>query len=120
MQPRSSWDRITPELPACPHERAVGDGLAHRRHLRTPRSGGGGGPEVAFVQVTDPLHPGELGHHRFDGEGHVRPGVAVGHGVDVQTVDGILVEAQDMAVGTESPREVASRERPDRLHGRGC
>ena len=63
-----------PRVAPGPHERAVGDGLAHGGH-------------VAAVDAGDRLA------HRPEGEGHVRAGVAVGDGVDVEAVDGLLVLA---------------------------
>ena len=67
----------------------MADGLAdllHRRGLRRA------------IQLTD---------HRFEGEGHVGAGVAVGHRVDVERVQLVLVGAQGVAVRGHDPPQVA-------------
>ena len=77
-----------PGVAPRPHERAVGDGLAHRRHLGSalPGSAPTGVGELGHVEALEPFEAGELGHHRLQGQGHVGARVAVGHGVDVQAL----------------------------------
>ena len=49
----------------------------------------------------------ELGDDRADGERHVGAGIAVGNGVDVELVDGVLVGRERFAVADEYGAEVA-------------
>ena len=56
---------------------------------------GQAGPGVDLVQ---------LGDHGFERQGHVGPGVAVGHGIDIQAVDVGLVQSQAV---TKSPHHRA-------------
>ena len=108
MAPRSSWDRMTPEFPRAPISEPWAMAL-HTAAMSGPSDGRlAAGPEVGVVQVGQALELGQLGHHRLHGEGHVGPRVPVGDGIDVQPVDGVLVEAQDMAVGGQGPRHVGS------------
>ena len=54
-------------------------------------------------------HAVELGHHRLEGERHVRARVAVGHRVDVEPVDDVLVGAERVAVtGDHGPQVVGA------------
>ena len=80
-----------------------------RRDLVRPpsRSGLGG------LEVLEPVEAGQLGHHRLQGQRHVRAGVAVGHRVDVQGVERLLVEPQDVPVGRHRRREVGRPEPAD-------
>ena len=69
-RPRRICDRITPLLPRAPIKRAV-----RHRHAHVVHSGRGA----------------ELLAHRLEGEGHVGAGVAIGHRVDVEAVQLLLV-----------------------------
>ena len=80
-----------PRVPSGPHERAVADGLAH------------GGEVPARQRSSSSLTASE-------GERHVGPGVAVGHRVDVEPVDALLVRGRGRP-GTR-PRRLAARRRP--------
>ena len=68
-----------PRVAPGPHERPVGHRLADVAQLGA----------VGFEAL-------QLGHDRVQGEGHVRAGVAVGHGVDIEPVDDLLVGPQDV------------------------
>ena len=72
------------------HQRAVPDRLAHLLHV-----GAVGG------QLVD---------DRLQGERHVRAGVAVGHGVDVEAVQFFLMVAQRVAVRGDHPAQISRRE----------
>ena len=74
-------------------------------------------PELPRAPMSDPwliaLHtpamssaPSELGHHRLQGEGHVGAGVAVGHRVDVEPVEALLVGPQGVAVADHAGAQV--------------
>ena len=78
-RPRSSWERMTPELPRAP----ISEPWAMARQVAS-RSGD--------------VEAGELVGHRLEGEGHVGAGVAVGHRVDVEPVDQLLVGAEPVPV----------------------
>ncbi len=83
---------MTPELPRAP----ISEPWAMaRRWLRGPLS----------------ARAVELGGHRLEGEGHVRAGVAVGHGVDVEAVDELLMAAQAVPEGADDAAE------PGRIQG---
>ena len=45
--------------------------------------------------------------HRLQGQRHVGPGVAVGHGVDVEAVDRLLVGGRASRYAVDHGREVA-------------
>ena len=91
-RPRRICERITPELPAGAHERAVADGLADLA------------PSARAVGRAV-----ELADHRLERERHVGAGVAVGHRVDVEAVQLVLVGAQRVAVGRHDPPQVGRR-----------
>lgn len=82
---------------SSPHERAVADGLA-------------GGREVGLDAV-------ELGHDRLQREGHVAPGVAIGHRIDVQPVDALLVGCEGIPEGGDRPPEVVGAQPLEGRHG---
>ena len=88
---------MTPELPRAPIKRTVGDGLADLGHLGVVGQGA------------------QFGGDRLDGERHIGPGVAVGHRVDVQAIDDVLMGTQQIRVGgdrrTQFARRTASTER---------
>ena len=63
------------------HERAVGDGLADLGHLRVVGQGA------------------KFGGDGLDGERHIGPGVAVGHRIDVESIDDIHMRTQEFGVG---------------------
>ena len=69
------------------HERPVPYRLAHLRHVRA----------VAR----------QLAHHRFERERHVRARVAVGHGVDVEAVQLLLVVPQRVAVRGDDAAQIS-------------
>ena len=75
---------MTPELPRAPISEPWLIGVGARWPCRAVRLG-------------------QLAHHRLEGQRHVGPGVAVGHGVDVEAVDELLVGTQRVPVAT-SPR----------------
>ena len=79
-----------------PHQRPVADGLAGGRHV-----------VGAFV---------EAGHHRLQGEGHVGAGVAVGHRVDVEPVEPVLVGPQGVTEADDAGPQVLGVEPVERLH----
>ena len=94
-RPRRIWLRITPELPRAPIERAVGDRLAHLGHR---------------------LGRAELLDHRLEREGHVRAGVAVGHRVDVQPVQRLLMDAQRIPEAGDDLTDVGRAELVESRH----
>ena len=51
----------------------------------------------------------ELADDRGDREGHVRPGVPVGHGVDVEAVDRVAVGVEEPRVALDGGADVARR-----------
>ena len=87
--PRRIWERITPELPRAPMSEPW---------LIALHTGG----QVAVGAV-------ELLAHRRQGERHVRAGVAVGHGVDVEPVDARLVGVERVPVARPPPRAAPRR-----------
>ena len=52
----------------------------------------------------------ELGDHRGQGERHVRSGVAIGHRIHVETVDGLTMERQGIGEPGDERTEVSSGE----------
>ncbi|CAB4788814.1 unannotated protein [freshwater metagenome] len=64
-EPSEQLRQDDPGVTAGTHERSVRNGLTDGQHV------GAGG------------HLGQLGHHRLNGEGHIRASVAVGDGVDI-------------------------------------
>ena len=86
-----------PAVAAGAHERAVADGLAGVGHRRAGAL--------------------ELGDHRLEGQGHVGAGVTVGDGVDVETVDRVLVRPQEVAEGGDRRPQVVSAEELAGRHG---
>jgi hypothetical protein len=60
----------------------------------------------------------DLGDHGVERAGHVRAGVAVGHGVHVEAVDRLLVGAHDIAERRDRVAEVVDPEAFERGHGR--
>ncbi len=100
LMPRSSWERITPELPRAP--------------MREPCP-------IALQTSARPapgLDPFELAHHGLEGQGHVGPGVSVGHGVDVEAVDVRLVQPEGVAVAPHDGAQVVGAEGRRGGHGR--
>jgi hypothetical protein len=75
----------------------VADGLAH-------------GGEVSV----DPL---ELGGDRGQREGHVAPGIAIGHRVDVEAVDAVLVRLEGVSECGDDEPEIVGTEALERGHG---
>ena len=59
----------------------------------------------------------ELPDHRLEGERHVGAGVAVGHGVDVEAVQLVLVGAECVAIGGDDATQVGGTERLEDAHG---
>jgi hypothetical protein len=92
---RQDHTRVSPR----PHQGAVADGLAD-------------GTEVA-------VHALQLLPHRGQREGHVRAGVAVGHGVDVELVDALLVGVERVAVPQHHGPQVLGAEARQRRHRPG-
>ena len=82
------------------HEGPVADGLAHLGQTR---------------RRVDAL---ELAHHGLEREGHVGPGVPVGHRVDVQPVDVGLVQPECVAVPPHDGAQVVGAEGRRGGHGR--
>ena len=68
-------------------------------HQRSVRNGLTGGIKIGIGAI-------ELGHNRSQGEGHVGSGVAIGHGIDVQPVDGLSVSGQGIGVSPDERPEV--------------
>ena len=85
------------------------DEIDRRRHLR-------GSFSTGLIEDLEPLDAPELGHHRLQGEHHVRPGVTIGHRVDVKTVDHLLVCPQNLVVGRHDPGDVGRPQPPEYLH----
>jgi hypothetical protein len=81
-----------------PHERAVADGPADRGRVVTGRL--------------------QLGHHRVERERHVGARVAVGHGVDVEPVDRLLVGLQRVPEGHGCRPKVGGAQARKGGHGR--
>ena len=100
--PRRSWERITPELPRAP----ISD------------------PWPMAWQTSASAGPGldalELADHGLEGQGHVRARVPVGHRVDVQAVDDVLVQPERVPVAPHHGAQVVGAERRRGGHGRGC
>ena len=78
-------------------------------------------PELPRAPISDPwamalqvaaqigrLEAGQLVRHRLEGQGHVGARVAVGHRVDVETVDDLLMGAQPVAEGGHDWRSSAA------------
>ena len=86
-RPRSSWERMTPELPRAP----ISEPWAMARQAAA-RSGDSS--------------PASLGGDRLQGEGHVGAGVAVGHRVDIEPVDELLVAPQAVPEGADDTAEL--------------
>ena len=75
-------------------------------------------PELPRAPMSEPwliaLHtaamsssaPSSSADDRLQGEGHVGAGVAVGHRVDVEPVDGLLVGREGVAVGLHHRSQV--------------
>ena len=78
--PRSSCERITPELPLAP----MRDPWAIALHT------------CARLWSLNRHCLVELRDHGLDGEGHVRPCVPVGNRIDVEPVDRLLVRSQQV------------------------
>ena len=87
-----------PGVTTCPHQRAMGDGVGDRAH-------GGVGLDVI-----------ELRDHRFDRERHIRTGIPVGHGIDVQPVDDLFMGAQEFGESADGHAQVGRRQRLGRSH----
>ena len=102
LMPRSSWDRITPELPRAPMSEPWPMAW---QHLGQP------GARLDALELAD---------HGLEREHHVGPGVPVGHRKDVQAVDVLLVEPQGVPDSPPSPAPGRRAERRRGGHGRGC
>ena len=59
----------------------------------------------------------ELAHDGLEREGHVRPGVPVGHRVDVQPVDVALVQPESVAVPPHDGAQVVGADGRRGGHG---
>jgi hypothetical protein len=59
----------------------------------------------------------ELGHHRLEGEGHVRARVAVGHRIHVEPVQLLLVRTESVAIAEHHLAQVRGIERLEHGHG---
>jgi hypothetical protein len=79
-------------------------------NLRKDDPGVAAGPHEGAVddRLLDSVLLGSLqaGDHRFQGQGHVRARVAVGHRVDVEPVEPLLMAAQQVAVGDHGGAQV--------------
>src|SRR4051794_3796177 len=60
----------------------------------------------------------ELGAHRLEGQGHVRARVAVGHGVDVEAVDRVLMGPEDVAIAAHDGTQFGGTEAFEHGHDR--
>ncbi len=113
VRPRSSWHRITPEFPRAPMSEPWAMAL-HTATIAARRPPGSATPPTAAVrrdvEALEARDAGELGHHRLQGQRHVGARVAVGHRVDVQGVERLLVESKHMPVGRHRRREVGRPE----------
>ena len=89
-------------------------GIAPRSHERSVGDGPGDRLEAGLAPLV------ELEDHRLQGEGHVGPRVAVGHRVDVEAVDQLLVRPEGVAVGDHGRRQVIGPQSLEPLHGRRC
>ncbi len=76
---------ITPRA----HQRTVGDGPSDTAH---------GSIVTDFLKFSD---------NRFNGEGHIGPGIAVGHRINVQSIDDLFMGAQQLAKGANGARRSA-------------
>ena len=81
-----------------PHQGSVGNSPADQLH---------GGVDVEGI---------ELGDDRLNRQGHVRAGVAVGHGIDIEAVDDLLVRAQKLAKRAYCGSQLAGGQRRRRGH----
>ena len=73
------------------------------------------GGQVVGPAIADSI---EGAHNRVDGEAHVGAGVAVGDGVDVQAVDGVLMGSERVPVVGDDGLQVACPQPLERLHAR--
>ena len=83
-------------------------GVAPRAHERAVRH--------RLAHVVHPRGVADLGAHRLERQRHVGPGVAVGHRIDVEQVELVLVAPERVAVAHHDLGERGAVERSERGH----